>query len=401
MLVLKIIFLILNLLLFINGFHFVFFALLPFFKKEKKMKDFKPKTRFLILIAARNEELVIPDLIDSIKSQNYPKELVKTYVLPNNCFDKTKEVSIKHGAMILEPEIKVNTKGEVLNYAFKYFQDKDFFDAYLILDADNILHPNFLKEVNNSFLNGEKVVQGFRDSKNLYDNAISCSHSLFFYLQNLFLNETRQRISQSANINGTGYAFLKEIPQKINYKAKTLTEDIEFTATCAINGIKIGYNKKACFYDEQATSLKVSIKQRKRWVQGTIQVFKNYYIPLLKSMQKKLTLNKLDIFFILIAPFMQILTLISTILANIIYFNIYILISSFLALYLATSLVSLFLIKYYQKNIYKALPGIFYFAIFNIFWIPISIFAFLSNKNNWDEIKHTKSIKMQELLEKN
>ena len=118
-------------------------------------------------------------------------------------------------------------------------------------------------------------------------------------------------------------------------------------------------------------------------------------------MQKKLTLNKLGIFFISIAPFMQILTLISTILANIIYFNIYILISSFLALYLATSLVSLFLIKYYQKNIYKALPGIFYFAIFNIFWIPISIFAFLSNKNNWDEIKHTKSIKMQELLEKN
>ena len=76
MLVLKIIFLILNLLLFINGFHFVFFALLPFFKKEKKMKDFKPKTRFLILIAARNEELVIPDLIDSIKSQNYVNVIV-------------------------------------------------------------------------------------------------------------------------------------------------------------------------------------------------------------------------------------------------------------------------------------------------------------------------------------
>lgn len=72
-------------------------------------------------------------------------------MLPNNCFDKTKEVSIKHGAMILEPEIKVNTKGEVLNYAFKYFQDQDFFDVYLILDADNILHPNFLKEVNNMF----------------------------------------------------------------------------------------------------------------------------------------------------------------------------------------------------------------------------------------------------------
>lgn len=53
--------------------------------------------------------------------------------------------------------------------------------------------------------------------------------------------------SQSANINGTGYAILKEIPQKINYKAKTLTEDIEFTTTCAIAGIKIGYNKKACF----------------------------------------------------------------------------------------------------------------------------------------------------------
>ena len=48
-------------------------------------------------------------------------------------------------------------------------------DAFIILDADNVVHPNFLKNMNNALCEGYNVAQGCRDSKNPYDNWISGS----------------------------------------------------------------------------------------------------------------------------------------------------------------------------------------------------------------------------------
>lgn len=64
---------------------------------------------------------------------------------------------------------------------------------------------------------------------------------------------------------------------------KTITEDIEYTAICAINGIKIAFNENAITYDEQVTDFKSSLKQRKRWSFGAIQCLKNYTGSLIKE----------------------------------------------------------------------------------------------------------------------
>ena len=48
--------------------------------------------KFAVMISARNEEYVIGALIDSIKKQNYPSELVTVFVVAENCTDSTAEV---------------------------------------------------------------------------------------------------------------------------------------------------------------------------------------------------------------------------------------------------------------------------------------------------------------------
>ena len=50
--------------------------------------------RFAVLIAARNEESCIAGLIESLRAQHYPPELVDIWVLPNNCTDRTAEAGI-------------------------------------------------------------------------------------------------------------------------------------------------------------------------------------------------------------------------------------------------------------------------------------------------------------------
>ena len=52
-----------------------------------------PRTRFAVVIAARNEERVIANLIRSVRSQDYPAELVDVYAVPNNCTDNTEDAA--------------------------------------------------------------------------------------------------------------------------------------------------------------------------------------------------------------------------------------------------------------------------------------------------------------------
>lgn len=398
--VLKIILFVFNILVMLHGLYFGVLGIFGLFKNNKKEKKYDPKLKFKVIIAARNEEVVIANLIDSLKKQDYPKELYDIVVIPNNCTDKTKEISIDSGANVLDINVKTKTKGEVLNFVFDYYKDDNSFDSYVIFDADNILDPKFLKEINNKLLSGYEIVQGFRDSKNLYDNWISGGNSLFYYLQALFIYESRINLKSSINVNGTGYAFKKELIEKINYKPKTLTEDIELTTICAINNIKIGYADKAVFYDEQVDNLMDSVKQRKRWVQGTVEVFKTYKREFFKSLKEKKTMHLKDNLFILTTPYIQVLGIFLLVTTVLLFFNSFLLLFG-LIFYIANIIVALYLILYYKKDFKKSLSSILLFGLFNVTWIPICILGVFSKNKNWESIKHTKKTTIKDIINNN
>lgn len=398
--ILKIIILLCNIIILIPTIHFGFFALFPFLKKSKKRDITTINHKFLILIAARNEEVVIGNLIDSIQRQNYPKAHYKICVIPNNCTDKTSYVAKNKKCLVLDIDFKPKTKGEVLNYAFKYFKKDKSFDTYLIFDADNVLDCNFLNEMNNSLNEGYNIVQGLRDTKNLYDNCISGSYGLFFHLQNLFLYESRNRLGESIAVNGTGYAVSKEFIDKTNYQAKTSTEDIELSCICALKGEKIGFSKKAVFYDEQVTNFKISMKQRKRWIQGNMQVWKNYKKYLFSRIKNNISFHLIDEFHILTLPIIQAFALIVILLSYLFIVPIPLIIIGIIVSYIGEVLVCLFLTLFYKKKVFKSLSAILFFPIFHISWYPIYVYSIFKTNNVWEEIKHTKAVDIDEILEK-
>ena len=59
----------------------------------RKFKPAKKKHKYGICIAARNEKYVIGNLLDSINKQDYPKELVTTFVVADNCTDSTADIA--------------------------------------------------------------------------------------------------------------------------------------------------------------------------------------------------------------------------------------------------------------------------------------------------------------------
>ena len=69
--------------------------------KDKPMLT-KKQHKFMAIIPAHNEETVVGNLIESLKKQDYPKELFDIYVIADNCTDKTREIAENAGAIVYE-----------------------------------------------------------------------------------------------------------------------------------------------------------------------------------------------------------------------------------------------------------------------------------------------------------
>ena len=370
-------------------------------KEEKKISDKKHK--LAIIIAARNEEHVIGNLIDSLKRQNYDDNYYSINVIVNNSTDNTYNVCKKLGVNAINCEIPVKSKGEVLRYVFKKFKNKSF-DAYIVFDADNVVHPDFLMNMNNSLNCGFKVAQGFRDSKNYQDNWISGSYTLFYYIQNLFFNLSRKKLHSSASINGTGFMVRKDFIEGLEFDPVTLTEDVELTTVCAINNARIDFVKNAITYDEQPTSFKVSLIQRLRWSKGNLQCWKKYHHKLFKSFIKYNNLASIDMYLNNLAAIVQVLSMIVVIgglIEKIVTTRVVFTVAGILGLlvsYIGTVLVSLFVTIYNKKSVTAMASSLILFTLFMLTWLPINVVSIFKKNVDWKHIGHTKSVKIDDII---
>jgi len=377
-------------------------------KAKVSFEKVEAKNRFAILIPARNEEMVIGNLIDSLKNQNYPREFYTIYAIPNNSSDRTEEVARSHGATILNCSVPTKTKGDVLEYAFSKLGEREDIDAYIVFDADNVVHPDYLARMNDVLCEGHKVAQGFRDSKNPSDNWISGSYSIFYWIQNFFFSKARMQMGGAASINGTGFMIKKEIIDEYGFDTYTLTEDVEFTAQCALNNIKVFFAEDAITYDEQPTEFNASWKQRKRWSMGNIQCFKRYAGKLFTAYRKTGYIACLDMLLSFAAPFVQILATILTVVLFIFrifdvqLYDIFSYMYSwgivfFLLAYIGNVILNIFVIRYNKKSVKEILPGILLFTVFMITWIPINFICIFKKDLTWEPIKHSRKVDIEDV----
>lgn len=378
-------------------------------KQAVTFKKTDPKHHFAILIPARNEDAVIGNLIDSLQNQNYPKELFTIYAIPNNCSDRTEEVARHHGATVLNCNVKTKTKGDVLEFAFKQLQDNKKIDAYIVFDADNVVHPDFLMHMNECLASGYRVAQGCRDAKNPSDNWLSGSYTLFYLFQNVFFNRGRMALGGSASINGTGFMVKKEIIDEHGFETYTLTEDVEFSGQCALRGERIVFVEDAITYDEYPVGFKASWKQRKRWSAGILECMKIYSWKLFKNYKKTNQLFSLDMACVYLGPLMQVLNFVNIVMLitfRLLGVELYDVFSYmfasgftfFILSYLAGILIELFMIVYKKKKILPLTMGILLFPIFIFSWIPINISCMIKKHTKWEEIPHNRSVEIKDVL---
>lgn len=377
-----------------------------------KLKD-KPiieekQNRFMAIIPAHNEATVVANLVESLKNQNYPKELYDIYVIADNCTDNTAEIARNAGAIVYErfDETK-KTKGFALQWFLAQKIEEDApYDALCVFDADNIADENFLKAMNKKLCQGETVVQGYRDIKNPSDNWITAGYAIFYWTMNRFYHLARYNIGLSPLLNGTGFMVKFDVIKPTGWDTKTLTEDIEFSLKNIIEGRKLGWATDAIVYDEQPTSFKQSWSQRSRWTVGHIQCMKEYTGLLVKSVKEKKTLMNFDGLLYILGSIPMFVTTIALLLINFIIYAAQGMTTAELVINLLRYIVPTFFLPILtallimaldKKPIKPMLKGLMFYPLFLGSWLAINFKCLFKRETKWEKIEHVRDIKINEV----
>lgn len=272
------------------GFVMVFFACLFSFlalsfwlRRDEKMRFSIPElpdaTRFAVIIPARNESRVIEALLRSIVNSEYPRALYDIYVIVETEEDPTVEIAGRYGASIFLRENLENVgKGYALDECLKsIFRGEKEYDAFLLLDADNLVSRRFMSRLDDAYQAGYDAVCGKRNNKDWNASAVSSSSALTFTVINSVQNTVKTAHGLHVLFSGTGFFVRADLLRRLGgWPFHSMTEDYEFSTFATVNGLKTCYLDDALYYDEQPVKLWQSIVQRSRWVRGFFSVNARY-----------------------------------------------------------------------------------------------------------------------------
>lgn len=375
--------------------------------KDKPLKVNKDH-RFMAIIPAHNEEAVVGNLVESLKRQNYNKELYDIYVIADNCTDNTAQIAKEAGAIVYE---RFNNTKKTKGYALDWFlkqkiEENAPYDAFFVFDADNIVDSNFIKNMNKKLCQGEDVVQGYRDIKNPTDSWITAGYAIFYWTMHRFYHLARYNLGMSPLLNGTGFMVRFDVVKpEGGLNTVTLTEDIEFSLKRIIKGKKLGWATDAIVYDEQPVGFKQSWSQRSRWTVGHMQCIKEYTKQLAIAAKENKTMMNFDgLLYIIGSIPMFIITLVLLGTNFLMYagagitkmellYNIMLFIVPTFFLPIITGIIVMLLDK---RPVKPMLKGLAFYPLFMGSWLLINFKCLFKRETSWEKIHHVRNIKMVE-----
>ncbi len=244
--------------------YLCFFAFLSLRKQPDPYPCSGKKSAILVLFPAYKEDRVIEASVQSFLNQDYPKEWYHLLVVSDQMEEDT---LLRLGRYPIEVRTIVNhsrTKARALQLAVENVASNGF-DVVVILDADNVVLPDFLSKINDAYQSGVIAMQGQRVAKNPQTD-IALLDAASEAMNNSFFRKGQVVIGLSAALSGSGMAFdfkwfKKHIPQ-----FSTAGEDKEMEAMLLKQGIYIGYLDEVAIYDEKTADSDAFSRQRRRWL---------------------------------------------------------------------------------------------------------------------------------------
>lgn len=257
--------------------NLLFFTALSIFGLGKPKRDYEivaPKKKFLFLVPAHNEAAVIEETVQSLINQNYKEELFDIVVIADNCTDDTAAIVRNLGARVSvyeniskpdEPRGKPHAIASFINLGIW-----KRYDYIAFIDADNIVAPSYLSEMNSQILAHPEFVaiQGYLGMKNVSSSITATGYAAVYFITNRAVQYANYVLGWNAAIGGTGFILDTAYLSENGWNPRSYTEDFELQVEISAKGLRSGWNHFATVYDEKPNYFIASHNQRVRWAQG-------------------------------------------------------------------------------------------------------------------------------------
>lgn len=238
--------------------------------------------RFAILIPAHNEERLLPGLLANLRQLAYPADAVAVHVVADNCTDRTAAVAAAHGATVHErTHATLRGKGYALQWLInRLWETAVPPDAFVILDADSVVSPNFLQVMDARLARGERAVQAYYAVRAPEQSGSAALRYAALAVLHYLRPQGRMRLGASAGLKGNGMVFAADLLRQHAWSA-SLTEDIEYHMQLILAGERVTFAPDAVVWAEMPDTLAAAHSQNVRWEQGRLDMVRQYVPRLL------------------------------------------------------------------------------------------------------------------------
>jgi 1,2-diacylglycerol 3-beta-glucosyltransferase len=252
-------------------------------QRQQCSTDQAQNTRFALLVPAHNEEAVLGSLFASLRDLSYPATLVEVHLVADNCTDTTAAIAREAGAFVYERHNETELgKGHALRWLLAQLEATGRkYDAYVIIDADSQVSPNFLSEMHSQLQAGLQIIQSQYRVQNSQEAWTAGLRSVAFALFNHLRPLGRTALGWSSGLKGTGMCFSAAVVQRFGWKSFSLTEDVEYHVELVKAGLRVAYAPTAITWSAMPTSLKQAQSQQMRWERGRLELVRRHVPHLL------------------------------------------------------------------------------------------------------------------------
>lgn len=250
--------------------YVAFFALVSVFhRKKKEYSTYQLKqSSFLILYPAYKEDAVIQHSVRQFLEQNYPKDLFQVAVISDHMKDDTNLQLSQLPITLHILTFDKSSKARALQYAMQHTEKS--YDYVVILDADNVVLPDFLEQLNASCQKGYQAIQCHRCAKNS-DNNIAVLDGASEEINNTIFRKAHNTVGLSSALIGSGMCFAFEWFKHHVNLLNSAVEDRELESHLLQEKVYIKFEENIHVFDEKVSNRDNFERQRLRWLNGQLQ----------------------------------------------------------------------------------------------------------------------------------
>lgn len=258
------------------GLYLLLFALASILPLKNDYHGDDTLKKIAVLIPGYKEDNIIVEIARLALQQDYPKDMYDVVIIADSFKPETLEALRKLPVKVIEVSFEVSTKAKALTEAVK--QLPDHYDLCVILDADNVMEPQFLQKISRAWRPGMLAIQGHRIAKNM-NTPFAILDAISEEINNQVFRKGHRRLGLSAAIIGSGVAFdYKYFRDLIPQITAVGGFDKEIELKMLRDGHVIYYLHDAFVYDEKVQKPETFHNQRRRWLSAQFHYLRKYFL---------------------------------------------------------------------------------------------------------------------------